>query len=350
MKLMQNSVCPSTRATYAGALRHYDGWCARWRLDASPLLITPTRAINWLTEVGGERQLMHKSLLVFRSALSTAWAVAGGQGDNPVQDPSVARLLLGYSKARFTADRNIREKRKETIALTAELLAEIAPMAPGSTAGTPHEIMLWAAACFLTFGLNRCGEVFRCTRNGRPPLDVSAVEFFDSAHASIPRPLCSGSWRNSPLPDLYSVDLGQTKADGEARNENQRIAAKVAVHAVWRWAHIRRDLGGGAAGPLFAVPGEFPLTRKSLFAAIASWHAATSGGAPPKVTGKAFRRGGNQSLVASGASIPEMQSAGRWRGAGMPTVYSSADANASRALLVSRGLGDLFVAAAGRQL
>jgi len=204
---MQNSVCASTRATYAGAMRHYAGWCARWRLDPSPLRVTPARAINWLTEVGSERQLMHKSLLVYRSALSTAWAVAGGQGDNPVQDSSVARLLLGYAKSRFSTDKNIREKRKETISLTAELLAEIAPKAPGSRGGSPREIMLWAAACFLTFGLNRCGEVFRCTRNGRPPLDVSAVEFFDSPHASIARPLCSSNWRDFPLPDHYLLEL-----------------------------------------------------------------------------------------------------------------------------------------------
>lgn len=337
----------STQATYATAVRHYKEWCARWGFDSHPLAVTTARALEWLAFAGPERKLMATSLLTYRSALSTAWANAGGTGANPVQDASISRLLAGYRNQRYARDVEARAQRQETIALTVELLAEIEPSAPGARGGTPDDIMLWAAACMLTFGLNRCGEIFRSTRSGRPPIFACAIKFFDHQHASIVRELNSGNWQDAAAPSLYSVALGQTKADREGSNPDQRIAAVPAVRALWRWMHIRRDLGGESGAPLFAVPGELPLTRTRLFAAVASWLGAVSGAAvAPKVTGKAFRRGGNQSLVASGAAISELQHAGRWRGRTMPAVYSSAAADSARGIHVSRGLGELYASAA----
>jgi len=289
---------------------------------------------------------MASSLRTYRSALSTAWTIAGGIGANPLQDAYVSRLLTGYRNTRTNLDADTRTRREETISLTVELLAAIEPGAPGARAGTPADIMTWAAACMLTFGLNRCGEIFRSTRTNRPAIFASAVTFYDHGLSALPRDLGAGNWQCSPMPGLYSVALGRTKADQEGRNPNQRIAAAPAVRALWRWMHIRRDLGGKMDAPLFAVPGtSVPLSRKHLFAAVASWHEAVRGTAP-KVSGKAFRRGGNQSLVAGGASSTDMQHAGRWASAGMPAVYSSAVANEQRGLHVSRGLGQLYESAA----
>jgi len=199
----------------------------------------------------------------------------------------------------------------------------------------------------LTFGLNRCGEIFRSTRTNRPAIRADAVTFYDHALSALPRDLEEGNWQSRPLPGLYSVALDRTKADPEGRNLDQRIAATPAVRALWRWMHIRRDLGGRADEPLFTVPGASvsSLSRGRLFAAVASWHEVVRGTAP-KVSGKAFRRGGNQSLVASGAPATDMQHAGRWASAGMPAVYSSTVANEQRGLHVSRGLGQLYETAA----
>ncbi len=332
-------------------MQDYKGWCARWRYNPSPAAITTLRAVEWLTVVGAERQLMHSSLRCYRSALSTFWANAGGTGANPLQDPLVSRLLKGYKNQRRERDSINREKREETMPLTVETLAELTPFAPGASGGSPDDIMLWAAACMLTFGLNRCGEIFRCTRSGRQPIAAWAISFFRHPNSTRGRPLLSISgadspaWQSAPVPDHYSVALGPTKADPEGNNPPQRIAAVPAVRALWRWMNIRRDLGGRDGDPLFAVPGSSPLARSRLFAAVADWHSNATG-TTVKITGKAFRRGGNQSLVASGASVPEMMHAGRWRGSGMPAVYSSSTANSSRALLVSRGLGELFSSAA----
>jgi hypothetical protein len=175
------------------------------------------------------------------------------------------------------------------------------------------------------------------------------VQFFERSFDVVARALCpeGESWRQAAV-DHYSVQLGPTKADQLGRNPPQRIAAAVAVSALWRWAHIRRDLGGRAEDPLFQVPGQKALTRKQLFSTIQQWHLAATG-VLPKVTGKAFRRGGNQSLVASGASVPDMQRAGRWRSSAMPAVYSAPAAAAARGLHVSRGLGDIFAAAAANR-
>ena len=344
-KLLLAAALPSTLASYNTAVQHYYGWCARWRHDPSPSAITTHRALEWLAAVAAERGLMHSSFRSYRSALSTAWANAGGTGPNPLQDPLVSRLLKGYRNQRRPDDSAVREKRKETISLTVELLADLTPHAAGARGGTPDDIMVWAAACMLTFGLNRAGEIFRCTRTGRKAITVEAITFFAHAQSAVSRPLCpEGVWQTAAVPDHYSVALGITKADQEGINPDQRIAAVPAVQALWRWMHIRRDLGGGVSGPLFIVPGSPPLTRERLYAAIAKWHSCATG-ETAKVTGKAFRRGGNQSLLAAGAPVPELQHAGRWRGSGMPAVYSSAAANSSRALLVSRGLGELFTSA-----
>lgn len=348
-KLLQASISRSTQATYAGPLALYMAWCERWHRDPSARAISTGSAREWLAAVAGEKQLMGDTLPTYRSALSTAWAIAGGTGSNPVQDASISRLLQGYANQRQAADAAVRAQRLETISLTAELLAQISPSAPGYGGGQPRDIMCWAAACMLTFGLNRCAEIFSSSRIDRPALPMSAVQFFARPHDVVARALCPvGEDRMAHMPDHYEVSLGPTKADRMGRNPPQKIAAAIAVSALWRWAHVRRDLGG-TEGPIFVVPGERPLTRKQLFAEIAAWHKAATG-REAKVTGRAFRRGGQSSLFASGAAGSDMQHAGRWRSAAMPAVYSSAAAGATRGLHVSRGLGALFAsAAASRQ-
>ena len=351
-KLLLAATSVSTQASYATAVAHYTQWCKRWSHNADPLAITVARASEWLATAGSERNLMASSLRMYRSALSTAWANAGGYGANPLQDAMISRMLTGYRNTRSTPDAEVRAKREETVALTVELLAAIEPGAPGARAGMPDEIMLWATACVLTFGLNRCGEIFRSTRTQRPAILASAITFYDHALSALPRRLNTGNWQSEPLPGLYSVALGKTKADQQGENPDQRIAAAPAVRALWRWMHIRRDLGGHVDESLFAVPGcKTPLTRERLFTAIASWHQAVSGSAP-KVSGKAFRRGGNQSLIASGVSNADCKIAGRWSSDAMPALYSSRTANEERGVVVSSGLGELYqraAAAARRQ-
>jgi hypothetical protein len=345
-KIFNDAIAKSTSSTYATPIQLYKQWCINWNYDPNPLCITTTSTINWLTSIIIKNELMHKTLKVYRSAISSAWMNAGGQGTNPVQDPSVTRLIAGYGNRRYASDKLIRELREEITPLTAELLARIEPFAPGARGGTPQQIMMWACACFLTFGLNRCGEIFRSTRIDRPPLDASNVKFFDNQYSTIQMNLApiDSNWKNFPIPALYSFPLGKTKADREGKNEEQKIAARVAVIANWRWAHIRRDLGGGITGPFFQVPSEKLLERQQLFDEVSRWYSAATNSSA-KITGKSFRRGGNQSLIASGASIPDIQIAGRWKSASMPAVYSSASANSHRNLVMSQRLGELYKSA-----
>lgn len=309
--------------------------------------LTPQQCANWLVEyaTGGGKGKMASSLGVARSAISTRWELAGLEGANPASSPIVSRLLKGYAKSRVEAEAVIRSEREETISLTVERLAELAPIADCSRGGAPRDVMLWAAACVATFGLNRCAELFGATRVGRPPIAASAVKFFDSEYATQPRALCPGPAEGAPLPAYFTLALGPTKADPMGRNADLRIAARVAVAALWKWMHLRRDRGGTLTGHLFQVDSFPPLTRTELFERVRDWHRVAFGTAP-KVTGRAFRRGGNQSLVASGAPHPVLKQAGRWKSDAMPSVYSSAEADAARGLKASRALGDLYEAAA----
>ena len=48
----------------------------------------------------------------------------------------------------------------------------------------------------------------------------------------------------------------------------------------------------------------------------------TSAGIEGHISGHSLRVGGSQSLAASGASLPEMQTAGRWESSQMPGHYA----------------------------
>lgn len=347
------AISASTRASYGTAVAHYRKWCKRYGYNSDIAQITVKRACNWLAAVGAERQLMHRSLGVYRAALSTAWAESQ-EGPNPLSHHHVTRALVGYGKGRVVADAATRDARTSTLELTVELLAELSHVAEPGLEATPDAVMLWAAACTAVFGLHRCIELFGSTRGDRRfGISRTEVRFYLLATSAMPMAIIEErrEIQSFRIPDHYTLDLGATKADQMATNERVKVAAGAAVTALYRWYRLQGQLmydwsaagRGPYEGVLFQVPGQVALARTRLFAVVGKWYQQVHGDKhPPKITGKMFRRGGNQTLLASGAPGQLAQSMGRWASEVMPLTYSSLSANAARSLVASRGMGQIY--------
>lgn len=347
------AISASTRASYGTAVAHYRRWCEQRGFSSEIAQVTVTRACNWLANVGAERQLMHRSLGVYRAALSTAW-VESQAGPNPLSHHHVTRVLVGYGKGRVVADLATRDARTSTLELTVELLAELSQIAEPGFDATADAVMLWAAACTAVFGLHRCIELFGSTRgNIRLGICRTDVHFYRLATSVTSMPVIEERKGMPPpcTPDHYTLHLGATKADQMATNERVKVAAGAAVTALYRWYCLQGQLmhewsstgRGPYEGVLFQIPGQPALARTRLFAEIGKWCQRVHGGErPPKITGKTFRRGGNQTLLASGASGQLAQTMGRWASKAMPLTYSSLSANAARSLIASRGMGQIY--------
>jgi integrase len=166
----------------------------------------------------------------------------------------------------------------------------------------------------------------------RSPLPATALVFRRSLEHSGPLELlpAGASLAAHAAPARLDFTLGATKADQFATNERVIIAAPMCVRAVWQWAHVRRDRGHAPHAPFFVGDDGMALSKRALLAEVERWLTRLQGAAP-KVTGRAFRRGGATGMLAQGASGPDIMAAGRWRTAAMVGVYTSAEAQRRRA-------------------
>jgi hypothetical protein len=299
---------------------------------------------SWLASLG-KGALHSGTIRTYRSALSTSFEVALGAGSNPLEDPRISRIIKGIKRDKLPGELAKRRTVGRTLELTASLLAELAPIAGGD--GSAQDIMRWAAACIGSYGMLRPSEFLGVQKNRAAALCTSEVLFYAQAGSQKRVRLCppGALLEQYAQPDRVALDLGATKADQFAENPPLVIAAAPAVQALWRWMHLRRDLGG-ADGPVFTVPhGEGPLSCKDLCAHVRDWVSIATGVLVPKVTGRTFRRGGASAMLASGATRPDIQEAGRWRSPAMVDVYSSASAKRERAVMDSRAQGASAAAA-----
>lgn len=287
----------------------------------------------------GQGRLHSGTIRTYRSALSTAFEEALGTGTNPLDDPAIGRIIAGIKRAKLPSELAQRRDAPRKLELTAELLAELAPHA--GTDGSPQDVMRWAAACVGSYGMLRPNEFLGVAKKRSNAVRVSEVAFFAQAGSAKRVGLCppGAALEDYDVPDRFSLDLGATKADQFAQNPPLVIAAAPAVQAMWRWMHLRRDLGG-CPGPVFAVPfGSGSLSCKELCEHLREWATVATGEPAPKVVGRTFRRGGTSSMVAGGASRDDIRRAGRWKSDGMVDTYSSAASKQARAILDSRALG-----------
>ena len=118
-----------------------------------------------------------------------------------------------------------------------------------------------------------------------------------------------------------TVRIGRSKTDQEGKGVLQFLGEPT-VERVRVWL-----LGSGLTeGPLFRnmrKGGRVQcgrLTDMSIRRIIARWGKAA--GAEGRVSGHSLRVGSAQSLASAGASLVEMQLAGRWRSPAMPGRYA----------------------------
>ena len=288
-------------------------------------------------------------LRTYRSALSTAWEEAGGRGSNPLQDPFVERIVRGATKLLLTRDLAARAARTTTIELTPSVIQQFLPFvlevangAGGGGSATPiaaHPLCSWAATCLGVFGLLRPNEFLYVGQARSGVLAASAITFRASPLHEAEQGLLP--WgipiTDASVPDRLEVALGLTKADHFGRNGRLLIAARLAVEALWRWMHVRRDAGHGPHAPLFVLGNGHALASRVLLIQVGAWYARLTG-TTPKITGKAFRRGGASAMLHGGASIPEIMDAGRWKTPAMVGVYASKEAQRARAAAASRAI------------
>lgn len=281
---------------------------------------------------------------MFRSALSTmheesVWAHL----PNPItSDPRVGRLLTGVAKSRRAvhfADERQKAEPERSLDLTPALLAELAPLA--SRSDSPRLAMHWAAACLGTFGLLRLNELLGSAAHPERVLRTSQLKFCRTA-ACIPAMLPPQGL--AATPDHLELNLLDTKADQLGANPPLRVATPLAVEAVWRWMLARRNLHRASPSPgnvpqyIFALPGEDPLTLRTLVRFLQDC-LEKAGHGRPRITGKAFRRGGASAVVAANLPASVAAAAGRWASPHMPLVYASQEAKQRQALEISRAMG-----------
>lgn len=345
------AVATSTRKNYQAPLRKYTEWCTAHRYDPSPHLITEQRATEFLAELALTGSLSGGTLKGYRSALSTAWEESLAEGDNPLQGTHVARAVQGISRLKRESDSEARTARGVTIELTPSLLARILPSLSdiqfnrmGPSALNTH--LCWAAACVGVYGLLRPSEFLGVYRNRNSALAAGSIKFFANTNSVLPQELLptSGRVQDYKIPDRFTLNLGPTKADQLAQNAPVTIAAPMCVKALWYWLHIQRNLatpqqsqGGTPPEYVFAIPGQPPLSQAHLLKTLREWLTPVIGSSF-LLTGRCFRRGGASELVATGAPIPDIMSAGRWKSAAMVNVYSAQSAKEQRAVSQSRSM------------
>jgi len=88
------------------------------------------------------------------------------------------------------------------------------------------------------------------------------------------------------------------------------------------------------------------LASRKLLLQVGVWYSRLTG-IVPQLTGKAFRRGGASAMLRSGASIPDIMAAGRWKTPAMVGVYANAEAKRARAAAASRALNPVPARAQG---
>ena len=345
---MRHAVTEGTRRTYTAPLLSYQRFCAERGADGSTLAITAIKAGDWIAHLALGGALSGVTLRTYRSALSTAWEEAGGEGNNPLQSPIIDRHIRGAAKLLLGRDMAARAAREITVELTPTLIAQFAPYvleasSSGGTAapGAAPE-MCWAAACLGVFGLLRPNEFLYVSQAQKGVLLASAITFRAAPnHEGVQGLLPRGSAPTAAnVPDRFEVALGATKADHFGRNGKLIIAARMCVEALWRWMHMRRDAGHGPHAPLFVLGDGRALASRKLLEQVGVWYARLTG-IMPKLTGKAFRRGGASAMLSSGASIPDIMAAGRWKTPAMVGVYASREAQRYRAAAASRALNPL---------
>ena len=318
------SVTDSTLRSYVPAINKYVWWCGANGMDPSPAKVTANRLAEFLAHLAAHSQLSSSTLGVYRSAISS-WYTRGTLSDAlpPGQSTAVELVMEGITRARRDTEQAARaEKRAKEPPLTPLMFAALKR---GCRDTGPEALILFAAAEVAIYGFLRPSEFLgQPGKREERALRWSQVTFF-ADEAGLRR--VDFDLGNEP-PHHFILKLGATKADQAGNNDPIVVAAAPAVKSLWamrHWACAR------SPRPVFVftqheAPHAF-LTEAALCRKLTEWGRRTRillG--EERIVGKSFRRGGAAGALAAGASVPELQAAGRWRSAAMPALYAGVSA------------------------
>jgi len=351
MKFSQKAIADTTRATYQSAIVRF-GSFVQMELGGSPRpshdmlasLMTSERVGNFLAEMGKGTALQHSTLTTYRSALSTFWEESGlSHAKNPTTGAFITRILDGIKRERreqrsAAAKVGIAADSKPPLVdVSPALLRELAKCL-GENSPDPEAQMHWACVTCALFGMFRPSEVLGSARHSRRRLEPEQINFWrDDQYIAL---LATGTSPHTvATPSHYTVQLFESKCDQGGTNAPHPISEPSAVLAMWVWMHTRRTLPWPQwPSALFQLPGRTALRMRELTDVLQQAVLAVKR-ERWRFTGKSFRRGGASALMASGASGPDMQNAGRWKSAAMPGTYASAQSKQQRMLAANRQMG-----------
>ena len=272
--LMQQSKALNTRRAYASALRGFDAWRKDEVVDDSGI----ADYLAHLQESG-------KAVATARIALAAIRHRVRQEGEPRPDGALTARVLEGYGRAEANRGRG------QVAGVTWE-------QADAMTALAAQGGRLWgfrdaALIAVMSDGLLRISEA--------AALGVADV---------IPAQEGAGT-----------LLLAQSKTDQQAEGTVlylravtlRRVSAWTEAAGIHSGSLFRRIRKGGRVEPT-------ALTAKSIRAIIQRW--AKAAGVSGRVSGHSLRVGAAQSLVSAGATLPELQQAGRWLSPSMPAHYA----------------------------
>ena len=268
------SLSPGTRSVYTSVLGGLDGWLAGGPLDDKTLAV-------YLGHLFDEGKAPSSAGLVVAAAKLRARLL----GDASPAGPATERVLAGFRREGRGRGRG------QVVGIRWEQADAAAAIAArsGDLAGLRDAAILAIASDAL--------------------LRVSEVSALDVEDLAIEQ---DGSGR---------LTIRHSKTDQEGAGAVQYVGAST-VRRVRAWL----DAAGHSSGPLFCrvrrggITVATRLNVRSIRRIVAERAAAA--GIEGRISGHSLRVGAAQSLAAAGASLVDMQNAGRWTSPAMPGHYA----------------------------
>ena len=272
--LMQQSNAFNTHRAYASMLRGFDAWLRSRPADDGSI----ADYLAHLQESG-------KAVATARIALAAIRYRARQEGEPRPDGALTAKVLAGYGRAGANRGRG------QVAGVTWE-------QADAMTSLAAHDGSLW--------GLR----------------DAALIAVMSDALLRIGEAASVGVADVNPAQDgAGTLLVAQSKTDSEAWGTVLHLRA-VTLRRVSAW----KEAAGIDAGPLFRRIRKggrveaAALTVQSVRAIIQRW--AKAAGLSGRVSGHSLRVGAAQSLVSAGATLPELQQAGRWLSPSMLAHYA----------------------------
>lgn len=273
-RLMQQANAFNTHRAYASALRRFDAWRKGRPTDDKEIA-------DYLAHL----RESDKAVATARIALAAFRHRARQEGRSRPDGDLTAKVLAGYGRVGANRGR-------------------------GQVAG-----VTWDQADAMTSLAARGGRL-------RDLRDAALIAVMSDGLLRVSEAAAVGVADVKPVRDgAGTLLVAQSKTDPEAAGVVLHLRA-VTLRQVSAW----EQAAGIDSGPLFrrirkgGRVESAALTAQSIRAIIQRW--AKAAGVSGRVSGHSLRVGAAQSLVSAGATLPELQQAGRWLSPTMPAHYA----------------------------